>query len=98
VRVPLWALRGFGLPEAASLPADGFEAGTVERSLLQDLLFHLLMGEGWHGLPGWRAEKAMRTWLFSDRPLVPLLAETSGTGLSQRFQSWVGRRIVEETT
>lgn len=98
VRVPLWALRAFGDPAAAVFPSDLFEAGTVERSVLQDLLFHLLMGEGWHGLPGWRGEKAMRTWLFSDRPLLPLLAETSGSGLSQRFQAWRGRRVLEEET
>ena len=98
VRVPLWALRTFGDSAGAAFPSDLFEAGAVERSVLQDLLFHLLMGEGWHGLPGWRAEKAMRTWLFSDRPLLPLLAETSGSGLSQRLQAWRGRRVLEEET
>jgi hypothetical protein len=98
VRVPLWTLRTFGTPGMEVFSDDLVEAGAVERSLLQDLLFHLLMGEDWHGLPGWRAEKALRTWLFSERPLVPLLAETSGTGLSQRFQAWRGRRVLEETT
>lgn len=98
VRVPLWTLRTFGAPGIEVFSDDLAEAGAVERSLLPDLLFHLLMGEGWHGLPGWRAEKALRTWLFSSRPLVPLLAETSGSGLSQRFQAWRGRRVVEETT
>lgn len=70
---PLWFLSLFGVPGAEELAAD-FELDRVERAVLSRVLTALLLAEPWMGLPGWRAGKALREWLFSEQPLLPLLA------------------------
>ena len=70
---PLWLLSLFGVPGAEELAA-GFELDRVERAVLPRVLAALLLAEPWLGLPGWRAGKALREWLFSEQPLLPLLA------------------------
>lgn len=70
---PLWLLSLFGVPGAEELAA-GFELERVERAVLPRVLVALLLAEPWLGLPGWRAGKALREWLFSEQPLLPLLA------------------------
>jgi hypothetical protein len=73
VYTPLWLLSLFGVPGAEELAA-GFELDRVERAVLPRVLGALLVAEPWLGLPGWRAGKALREWLFSEQPLLPLLA------------------------
>lgn len=86
--VPLWMLEVLGAPnlsEAEALGRNG-SLSLPERTLLRNLLVHLMMGEDWHGLPAWRAAKAVRSWLFSQRPLLSVLAESSVSGLGGRSQ------------
>ena len=52
----------------------GFDLDRVERAVLPRVLTALLLAEPWMGLPGWRAGKALGEWLFSEQPLLPLLA------------------------
>jgi hypothetical protein len=95
VYCPLWMLEVCGVPGAAEV-ADGFEADRVERAVLRRLLVHLLLAEPWLGLPGWRAAKALNEWLFSEQPLLPLLAEVSRQGISRRFHLGNGGRPAGE--
>lgn len=88
VYCPLWLLSLFGVPGAADLAA-GFTADRMERAVLRHLLAALLLGEPWLGLPGWRAGRALHEWLFSEQPLLPLLAGASREGISRKLQSWV---------
>lgn len=81
---PLWMLELCGVPGAGEV-AGGFDADRVERLVLRRLLVPLLLAEPWLGLPGWRAAKALHEWLFSEQPLVPLLAEVSREGITSRF-------------
>lgn len=88
--VPLWMLEALapGLVDPAAAEAvhrDG-SLRLPERTLLRNLLVHLMMGADWHGLPAWRAAKAVRAWLFSQRPLLAVLAENSVSGLGSRSQ------------
>lgn len=86
--VPLWMLSILGAPgvsEAAALGREG-SLSLPERTLLRNLLVHLMVGEDWHGLPAWRAARAVRVWLFSQRPLLSVLAENSVSGLGGRSQ------------
>ncbi|HEX2223114.1 MAG TPA: nucleotidyltransferase family protein [Thermoanaerobaculia bacterium] len=89
--VPLWMLEVLGAPglgdalAAEAVHRDG-SLRLPERTLLRNLLVHLMMGEDWHGLPAWRAAKAVRAWLFSHRPLLAVLAENSVSGLGSRSQ------------
>lgn len=86
--LPLWMLTALGAPgvsEAAALGRHG-SLSLAERTVLRNLLVHLMMGEDWHGLPAWRAARAVRSWLFSQRPLLAVLAENSVSGLGGRSQ------------
>ncbi|HSK79688.1 MAG TPA: nucleotidyltransferase family protein [Thermoanaerobaculia bacterium] len=87
VYCPLWVLSCFGVPGAEELGA-GFEVELVERTVLRRLLPALLVAEPWLGLPGWRAGNALHEWLFSEQPLLPLLAEVSREGISRKLQAW----------
>lgn len=91
---PLWFLSLFGVPGAEELAA-GFRADRMERAVLRHLLPALLLGEPWLGLPGWRAGKALHEWLFSEQPLLPLLAAASREGISRKLHSWAGDRVEE---
>ena len=86
--VPLWMLETLGAPNVSEAEALGRNGSLrlPERTLLRNLLVHLMMGEDWHGLPAWRAARAVRTWLFSQRPLLSVLAENSVSGLGGRSQ------------
>jgi hypothetical protein len=86
VLCPLWLLAEHGVPGAEALAGDG-GAGRVERLLLRRLLAPLLVDEPWMGLPAWRVESALRAWLFSERSLPALLAESSGEGMSGRLRA-----------
>ena len=94
VYCPLWLLSLFGVPGAAELAA-GFTADRMERAVLRHLLAALLLAEPWLGLPGWRAGRALHEWLFSEQPLLPLLAGASREGISRKLQSWAGERVEE---
>lgn len=89
VRCPLWALGDLGVPEARALAGDG-GADPVERALLRRFLVPLLLAEPWLGIPSWRLEHVLRAWLFSERSLPALLAESSGEGMSRRLRAWAG--------
>ncbi len=69
------------------LGGDG-GADPLERLLLRRLMAPLLVAEPWLGLPAWRVENALRSWLFSESSLPGLLARVSGGGLSGRLRSW----------
>ncbi|HEV2846717.1 MAG TPA: nucleotidyltransferase family protein [Thermoanaerobaculia bacterium] len=87
VRCPLWVLAEHGVAEAAALAGDG-GADSMDRALLRRFMVPLLVAEPWLGVPAWRMEKALRSWLFSSRSLPALLAEVSGEGMSGRLRSW----------
>ena len=95
VRCPLWALGDLGVPGAMTLAGDG-GADPVERALLRRFLVPLLLAEPWLGIPSWRLEHVLRAWLFSERSLPALLAESSGEGMSRRLRAWAGG-AAEET-
>lgn len=96
VRCPLWVLAEHGVAEARGLVGD-LGAGPMEPLLLRRLMPPLLLGEPWLGVPAWRIEHAVRAWLFSDRSLPALLAESSGQGMSGWLRSWAAGAAQETT-
>jgi Uncharacterised nucleotidyltransferase len=92
---PLWMLALFGVPGAEDL-SGGFPLDGVERLVLRRLLVSLLLDEPWLGLPSWRAAHALSEWLFSEQPLLPLLAEVSREGILERLHVKAGDRVREE--
>lgn len=86
---PLWMLACCGVPGVEDL-AGRLLLDPAERLLLRRLLADVLMADRWMGLPAWRAAKALHEWLFSEEPLLPLLAGISREGIFRRLQSWTG--------
>lgn len=93
VYCPLWLLASLGVRETPPLLGD-LTATPVDRQLLRPVLVHLLLAEPWLGLPSWRQETALRTWLFArGRPaLAPLLARSAGDGLAARLRELAAPR------
>lgn len=87
VRCPLWTLAEQGVVAARDLGGDG-GADPLERFLLRRLTGPLLVGEPWIGIPAWRLGEALEVWLFSQRPLLGLLAAASRQGVARRLRSW----------
>jgi len=79
VYAPLWLLNVYGVPGMEPL-ADRLGATSLEETLLRGVLERLLVDEPWHGLPAWRAAKALEGWLASDRAFPALLGEASTRG------------------
>lgn len=94
VYAPLWLLHAYGVPGLAGL-AERLGATPLEESLLQSVLGSLLVDEPWHGLPAWRAAKALEAWLVSDRPFPSLLGEASTRGVFRKLHAWAGNRAPE---
>jgi hypothetical protein len=95
VYAPLWLLGVCGAPGARDLARD-FPLDGVERLVLHPLLVALLLDEPWLGLPSWRAANALHEWLFSEQPLLPLLAGVSREGIVERLHVRMGGRAREE--
>lgn len=91
VYAPLWLLGVCGVEGARGLAGD-FPVDRVERLVLRRLLAALLADEPWLGLPSWRAADALHRWLFSEQPLLPLLAGVSREGLVERLHGRMGDR------
>lgn len=91
VYAPLWLLGACGAPGSRGLASD-FSMDGVERLVLRRLLVALLLDEPWLGLPSWRAANALHEWLFSEQPLLPLLAGVSREGIVERLHVRMGDR------
>lgn len=94
VYCPLWLLAEHGAAMARELGGDG-GADPLERLLLRRLTQPLLVAEPWLGIPSWRLENAVRSWLFSESSLPGLLAAVSGEGVSGKLRSWAARAAEE---
>jgi hypothetical protein len=94
VYAPLWLLDVYGVPGLEPM-AERLGATSLEETLLRSVVECLVVDEPWHGLPAWRAAKALEAWMGSDRAFPALLGEVSTRGVFRKLHAWAGNRAPE---